>query len=197
MALADLIRGKPGRVATATGATAATDAPRPHNPAPVAVATVAGVAVANAERVLSARWVLHFAEGDPIEMTADPPLGHAEVLVQYPTALAAEPLSAPMPREPSPALAAMFTQCVEVGLYAEEERPVLRSMYAADPGSTQMLVAEMHARIGRCCGCQHFARPGLSDGYCTGRGDQAHAYGFVRHLPPDRGARCDDFRDAT
>jgi hypothetical protein len=66
-------------------------------------------------------------------------------------------------------------------------------MYAADPGGTQMLVAEMHARIGRCYGCQHFARPGLSDGYCTGRDDLEHAYGPrhpLRILPDDGGANC-------
>ncbi len=193
MALADLIRGKPGRIATATGATAATDMPRPREPIRAPVAAVAGVAVATPPGVLSASWVLHFAEGESIEMTAYPPLGHAQVLVKYPTALAAEPLSAPMPREMPHALTATFMRCVETGLYAAEELPVLRAMYAADAPGTRALVEAMHARIGRCNGCRHFARPELSDGYCGGRADLVPAY-RPRHplqaLPADGGANC-------
>jgi len=44
------------------------------------------------------------------------------------------------------------------------------------------------------CGlCHHFARPGLSRGYCGGRDDLPPAYGKnhpLRRLPEDGGATC-------
>lgn len=45
----------------------------------------------------------------------------------------------------------------------------------------------------RCPDCQHFARPGKSDGYCGVRDDLSPAYGAnhpLRRLPADRGASC-------
>ena len=44
-----------------------------------------------------------------------------------------------------------------------------------------------------CPDCQHFARPGLSAGYCGGRDDLPLAYGEnhpLRQLPANRGASC-------
>ena len=48
-----------------------------------------------------------------------------------------------------------------------------------------------------CPGCQHFARPGKSDGYCGGRDDLPFAYGAnhpLRRLPADRGASCNQWQ---
>ena len=48
-----------------------------------------------------------------------------------------------------------------------------------------------------CPDCQHFARPGLSAGYCSGRDDLPLAYGDnhpLRRLPADRGASCDQWQ---
>jgi hypothetical protein len=48
-----------------------------------------------------------------------------------------------------------------------------------------------------CPDCQHFARPGKSDGYCGGRDDLPLAYGEnhpLRRLPADRGASCDQWQ---
>ena len=44
-----------------------------------------------------------------------------------------------------------------------------------------------------CRSCEHFARPGLSDGLCGGRPDLPPAFGPehpLRQLPPDHGADC-------
>jgi hypothetical protein len=48
-----------------------------------------------------------------------------------------------------------------------------------------------------CARCRHFARPGLADGYCAGRTDLRHVYGFLHELPADRGASCDTFEERT
>ncbi|MGB8884882.1 MAG: hypothetical protein WCC44_13520 [Azonexus sp.] len=48
-----------------------------------------------------------------------------------------------------------------------------------------------------CITCAHFARPGLSDGYCGGRDDLPRAYGEnhpLRKLPSDQGATCKEWR---
>jgi hypothetical protein len=49
----------------------------------------------------------------------------------------------------------------------------------------------------RCKLCFHFAKPGLSDGYCAGRTDQPKAYGEnhpLHKLPPDKGEKCEQFK---
>ena len=189
MALADLIRGAPKPSATATAATRATAAAQKTEPMSGAVAAVARVAVAKPPGVLSARWLLHFDAAEPIMIAADPPVEHATVLTMYPTAIAAEPLSAPMPQELSPAVARMFAECVEAGLYDEADRPVLKAMYVANAPGTRALVEAMRTRIGRCYRCQHFAR----ERYCGGRSDLEPAYGRghpLRLLPADGGANC-------
>ena len=37
------------------------------------------------------RWLIHFADRNPLEVAFSPALSHAEVLASYPDALAAEP----------------------------------------------------------------------------------------------------------
>lgn len=197
MALADLIRGAPKPSATATAATRATDEARKPDPLTGVVAAVAGVAVAKPPIAVSARWLLHFEAGEPVVVAADPPMEHAVVLEKYPRAIAAEPLSAPMPVELPVAMETMFVECVEAGLYDDADRGVLRAMHAADAASTRELVEAMHARIGRCYGCTHFARPGLSDGYCGVRADLPHVYGVMHALPSDKGALCDQVKEST
>jgi hypothetical protein len=97
-------------------------------------------------------------------------------------------------------IVALVEDCIAADLYGDEDRETLTAMYASDPDGTRVLVAEMHARIGRCYGCQHFSRPGLSDGYCGGREDLPHAYGPghpLRGLPVDGGATCTAFKGRT
>lgn len=68
------------------------------------------------------------------------------------------------------------------------------SFYAPDGGglpgeSAPAEVPHEHT----CRSCEHFARPGLSDGLCGGRPDLPLAYGPghpLRKLPADLGAEC-------
>jgi hypothetical protein len=145
----------------------------------------------------AARWMLHFADTETLTVTLDPPEAHAQVLARYPDAVAAEPLPTPPPEELQSADAAMVAECVTDGLYADDEVSLIRAMQAADPMATCTLIETMHARIGRCYQCRHFSRPGLSDGYCGGRLDLPHAYGFMHFLPAGKGATCNDFKEAT
>lgn len=198
MSLADLIRGKAkrdsGDVATVTVATPATVA---KLPAP-SVATVASVTVATREEresraARASLWLLHFPDLDPLAVAFAPAVDHAGALAAYPAAIAAEPMTEPQ-AVPVPAdLAALFDACERIGLYDDQDRAALPAMLAADPEGTRRLIEAMHARIGRCRRCLHYRRPGLSAGYCTRRSNLAPAYGLLRELPEDGGARCDDF----
>jgi hypothetical protein len=144
----------------------------------------------------SRRWALHFADAEPLTVTFDPVASHADALARYPHAVAAEPLPEPTPTALPDDTDERVAQCVQAGLYGDEDRPALAAMHAADELSFHRLIAEMHARIGRCYGCKHFARPGLSDGYCASRADLPHAYGFMHFLPEGKGATCDSFKEA-
>lgn len=159
------------------------------------VATVARLAVANSPGVMSARWMLHFCDGSAVQYTFDPPVRASAVSAARPTATAVEPIAAPMLGEVSHTVAWMFDECVEAGLYSEEERPVTRAMYACDAAATTALIETMHARIGRCERCVHLSRPGLADGYCSVRDDLPISYGAMRVPPADRGASCDRFEE--
>ena len=68
----------------ATFATLATFAQNTVNGAP-RVAEIAEVATP------PYRWLIHFADRNPLEVAFSPALSHAEVLASYPDALAAEP----------------------------------------------------------------------------------------------------------
>lgn len=198
MSLADLIRGASKRdsadVATVTLATPATDGPliRPS------VATVATVTVAipsEHESASASLWLLHFPDLDPVAVAFAPAVDHARALASYPAALAAEPMpdpsAVPMPAD----LAALFDACAKAGLYDDADRAALPAMLALDAEGTRGLIEAMHSRIGRCRRCRHFRRPGDSGGYCTGRDDLPHAYGFMHRLPDDGGARCEAFKE--
>ncbi len=197
MSLADLIRGASQResadVATMTLATPATVSP----PIRASVATVATVTVAipaQHESASASLWLLHFPDLDPVAVAFAPAVDHAGALAAYPAAIAAEPM--PEAAEPVPAdLAALFDACERAGLYDAADRAALPAMLALDAEGTRGLIEATHSRIGRCRRCRHYRRPGLSVGYCTGRGDLAHVYGFMHELPADGGARCDAFDD--
>lgn len=107
MSLASLIRGKGAfsTVATATLATLATQG-RASGPTVATVATVTVASPRNAESqplpasamrdsatATAARWWLHFADREPLELACCPDATHAEVLSWYPAALAAEPFT--------------------------------------------------------------------------------------------------------
>jgi hypothetical protein len=141
----------------------------------------------------SHRWMLHFADGEPMAVTFVPEETHAHVLARYPGAVVAEPLPESVPIALPAEIVALVDDCITSDLYNDEDCETLAPMYAADPTGTRALVAEMNARIGRCYQCLYFARPGLSDGYCSVRSDLDPAYGPghpLRVLPADTGATC-------
>jgi hypothetical protein len=47
------------------------------------------------------RWLIHFTDRDPMTVTFRPEASHAEVLEQYPDAVAAEPVPGTLAAEPS------------------------------------------------------------------------------------------------
>lgn len=193
MALADLIRGKSQSasvaLATANPATAANE-PREQRQALAGLATVA-VAI-RPERKNASRWRLHFAEADALEVTFAPVVDQTDALAHYPDAIAAESMPEETVTVPADALA-LFDACAKAGLYGDADRAALPAMFALDPEGTHRLIEDMHAEIRSCRRCRRFGRPGLSDGYCTGRDDLPSAYGFMRALPDDKGATCAAF----
>ena len=77
---------------------------------------------------------------------------------------------------------------------AFEERAAIMEF---DAGLSRPEAEEAAALDVGCVTCAHFARPGLSAGYCGGRDDLPRAYGEnhpLRKLPSDRGAACKERR---
>lgn len=162
-------------------------------PAPVLACTPVTAVTAPADVTAEPHaclWLLHFPDLDPVAVAFAPAVDHAGALAAYPAAIAAEPM--PATAEPVPAdLAALFDVCERAALYGATDRAALPAMLALDAEGTRGLIEAMHSRIGRCWRCRHFRHPGSSDGYCTGRDDLPHVYGFMHRLPDDGGARCD------
>ena len=67
-----------------------------------------------------------------------------------------------------------------------------------DTENTATAAEHIHDLTAKVCpDCRHFARPGMSSGYCGGRDDLPRAYGEnhpLRRLPADRGASCDHWQ---
>jgi hypothetical protein len=135
-------------------------------------------------------WLVHYVDGDIVAVTYAPAVTHERALADHPRAVAAEPVIAtpqPLPAD----LAAVVRDCIAAGSLADGDDEILQSAYGTDPVATRVLIESLRQT---CEGCEHFARPGLSDGYC---GNQAAvndlAYGLLHHLPADRGATCRHF----
>ena len=152
---------------------------------------------ATAEQAISHRWLLHFADAEPLYVTLDPATTQCDLLARYPSALAAQPMPDPTPAPLPMDVARQIDDCIAADLYVSEDRELLTALNATDADATRALIDVMHRRIGRCFRCTHFSRPALSDGYCTSRADLPVAYGFMRFLPPGRGARCDIYKEST
>ena len=179
-----------------TLATVATDGPESRSTV-ASVATVTVATPAERESAGAALWLMHFPDLDPVAVAFSPAVDHAGALASYPAAIAAEPMPEP-PAVPMPSdLAALFDACTKAGLYDDADRAALPAMLALDAQGTRGLIEAMHSRIGRCRRCRHFRRPGLSDGYCTGRDDLPAVYGFMHALPADEGATCAAFDRGT
>ena len=86
---------------------------------------------------------------------------------------------------------------------AEAERLATESLGVMPPSNQpaeQVAQPKQRPAPGQACqDCQHFARPGLSDGYCAERTDLPLAYGQnhpLHELPGDKGASCDKWQIA-
>jgi len=201
MGLETLLARLAGQDGAVTAVTPVPAADVTANSAPLlactAVTPVTSSCGVTADASCSHRWLLHFADAEPLAATFAPAVALTDVLARYPDALAAEPLPDPAPSALPEDIAARMDECVAADLYDEGDRALLAVMHSTDADATRALVDATHARIGRCYVCRHFARPGLSDGYCAGRDDLPHAYGFLHALPRDKGARCDTFKETT
>lgn len=88
----------------------------------------------------------------------------------------------------------MVADCRRARIFTETQLDRAESMVARDDVRAARLIRVMWSMTRRCDRCQHFRRPGLSDGYCVGdREDLVQAYALLRVLPDDRGARCAQF----
>ena len=138
MSLSALIRKRqPCEFATATVATLATFQPKTQP----SVATVASVAVANAETVKTgdgkpcSQWLFHFADRDDLPVTFAPAVNHAVALSHYPEAVAAEPIHDRPHRKPTKAEANELTALV-MAIYAndtDDDRAEALAAALADP----------------------------------------------------------------
>ncbi len=181
-------------VESVTPVTPADTADVTAKPAPVLARTAVTPVTSPADVTARATlWLLHFPDLDPVAVAFAPERDQAEVLAAYPDALAAEPMPEPQAVPIPGDLLALFDACSKAGLYDDDDRAALPAMFALDPEGTRRLIEAMHAEIRSCRRCRHFRRPGLSDGYCTGRDDLPSVYGFMHELPDDEGMRCDAF----
>lgn len=136
---------------------------------------------------------MHLVNDAQLEVTFAPAATLDEVLAAYPDTRHAVPAAALSQVPVPPDIAATLERCAQVGLYGDDDRRAVRAMVALDVDATRGLIADMASRIGRCRRCAHFARPGMSDGYCAGRDDLPEVYGQMHSLPADMGAGCDHF----
>jgi len=214
MSLSAMIRKRQsGNFATATPATFAT-----HEGEKVrTVASVATVAVANVETVKTdsgkpcSQWLFHFADRDPLQVTFAPAVDHAAALACYPEAVAAEPIPERPQRKATKAEANEITSLVQA-IYAndtDDDRAEALAAALADPDGALLcyrtiakdrgvaIAAPVVGTVKACRCCQYFARPGKSEGYCSGRDDLPLTYGVnhpLRRLPADRGASCTQWK---
>ena len=214
MTLSALIRKRqPTHFATATAATFATVQAKPKP----CVATVASVAVANEKTGITdngkpcSRWLFHFADRDALPVMFAPAVDHEKALSYYPDAVAAEPIP------DRPQRTATKTETLEItalirAVFPDDndvDRSEALAAALADPDGALLcyrtiaknqgiaIAAPVVGTVKACPDCQHFARPGKSDGYCGGRDDLPLAYGEnhpLRRLPADRGASCDQWQ---
>lgn len=120
--------------------------------------------------IRATRWLLHYADREPLEVGFAPAADHAEALVAYPDAVAAEPLLD----------------------HAGARQSAAQSAQQSAQESAQESAQQSTAR--GCSTCRYRKRPGLSAGYCGGgRDDLPGAYGLhhpLRKLPDDQGEGC-------
>lgn len=164
--------------------------------------------------IRATRWLLHYADRDPVEVWFAPAVTHAEVLAAEPGAVAAEPVHERVGTRP-----ATSGECDELlalveAIYAddtEQDRQEAIGAALLDPAGALACYRAITAERGitaetltptgttaaatGCKTCRHCTRPGRAyPGYCGGgRADLLPAYGEhhpLRKLPDDGGATC-------
>jgi len=112
----------------------------------------------------SYRWLIHFADREPMEIFMHPDADFARMMREYPDCVAAEPLPEPARRE-----------------YTVQEDSEWAAAWAeASPSHS-------------CSTCAYSRRPGGVSRYCSARPDLPPAYGErhpLRQLPDDGGDGC-------
>lgn len=169
--------------------------------------------------IRATRWLLHYADREPLEVWFAPAADHDEVLAAYRDAVAAEPI-----RERIDTGAASVIERDELlaliqAIYAadtDQDRQEATDAALADPEGALTCYRAIAAERGitvvlpvitkptsitvatGCKSCRHRKRPGRSDpGYCSGRDDLPAAYGLhhpLRKLPDDQGASCTSYQ---
>jgi hypothetical protein len=140
-----------------------------------------------------------------------PAVDHEKALAYYPDAVAAEPIPERLQRTATKAEALEITALIRAVFPDDNEVDCSEALAAAlaDPDGALLcyrtiakdrgiaIAAPVVGTVKACRCCQHFVRPGKSDGYCGGRDDLPLAYGEnhpMRRLPVDRGASCDQWQ---
>lgn len=155
-------------------------------------------------------WLFHFGDRDPLPVTFAPAVDHAAALAYYPEAVAAEPIPERLQRKATKAEAEEITALVQT-IYAsdtDDDRAEALGAALADPDGALVcyrtiakdrgiaIAAPVVGTLKACQCCEHFTRPGKSEGYCGGRDDLPPAYGVnhpLRRLPADGGASCNQW----
>lgn len=156
-------------------------------------------------------WLFHFSDRDDLPVTFAPAVDHAKALSYYPDAVAAEPTADRPQRQPTKDEAKEITALVHAVFAADSDVDRNEALAAAlaDPDGALLcyrtiaeergiaIAAPVVGTVKACRCCQHFARPGKSDGYCSGRDDLPLVYGAnhpLRRLPADGGASCNQWK---
>ncbi|MGQ5487559.1 hypothetical protein ACUH78_01840 [Thauera sp. ZXT1-4] len=160
--------------------------------------------------IRATRWLLHYADREPMEVWFAPAVDHAEVLAAHPAALAAEPIPerditrTANAREHAELLALISAiyagdtdadraEALDAALADPEGALTCYRAIAAERGITAAAMREVRTPVRNevrtettptgCKTCRHRKRPGLSAGYCGGgRDDLAGAYGLHHPL---------------
>jgi hypothetical protein len=165
--------------------------------------------------VRATRWLIHFLDREPMEVWLSPAADHAEALVAYKDAVAAEPVPERTDTRTATVIERDELLALVEAVYAgdtDADRAEALDAALADPEGALQCYRAIAAERGivvvlpvitkptsitvatGCKSCRHRRRPGLSAGYCGGgRDDLPGAYGLhhpLRKLPADQGASC-------
>ena len=162
--------------------------------------------------IRATRWLLHYADREPLEVWFSPAADHAEALAGYPDAVAAEPVPERTDTRTATVIERDELLALIQAIYAadtDQDRAEALDAALADPAGAlrcyrsianergivvARAVAHQSARQSAqqsvqksaargCSTCRHRKRPGLSAGYCGGgRDDLPAAYGLHHPL---------------